>query len=532
MRSYGHQFRESREKLVEVIDGITSLAKELGKKDVALSGEDKRLHSPFRIVVCGDKQAGKTSLIRALFSLKDSEVSRFQGGLHIYESTAMVVIESPATSQLTEDTRKALREEIQRADYVLWCLPVLNPWAASTWDLIAEQSAETMELSSLVLLQCDLRTNVELSILKGHVRDLCLQRVQRTLDLRTLSCLDAQLVGIDSCQAMLNSKLNRSKRRRIELREVYQIAYSIMMELETYMDERASTIESDKGYLESIEAEIERDKGIKVVEYTSDFSKWGQLYESVLLPTLKVVRSKTGVFSSTLSLFAKGNDAIQIEGEFLDLVEQKAEEQGRLDGRQLLASCKESWLSLKPHLEERLALDIGELEEKAFHVQVNHLSERLGKRARHTVVKLRIRRVLDELLMEKRGRERSLLALYLSCVSFAGVLGVFQVGVHPWLALSTLSVSCVVFAWYYHTISKSQKTIVETYGGGLIDLRAAFAESVLVEYRDGIHEFYKGYLPMLENLKRHIASARKHLVPRQKRWGDLFLELRAVEQEL
>ncbi len=532
MRSYGHQHRESREKLVEVIDGITSLAKELGKKDVALSGEDERLHSPFRIVVCGDKQAGKTSLIRALFSLKDSETSRSQDGLHLYESATMVVIESPATSQLTEDARNALQREIQRADYVLWCLPVLNPWAASTWDLIAEQSEETLALSSLVLLQCDLRTDTELSLLEGHVRDLCRQRTQRLLDLRFLSCLDAQQAGVDSCQVMLNSELNRSRRRRTELREVYQIAYTLMMELETYMDERASTIESDKGYLESIEAEIERDKGLKVEQYTSDFTKWGELYETVLLPTLKVVRRKTGVLAVSLSLFGKGNDAIQIEGEFLDLVEEKAGEQGLLDGKELLNSCKKNWLDLKPHLEQRLALDIGELEESAFLDQVKHLSERLAKRARHSVVRLRIRRVLDELLMEKRGREKSLLALYFSFITLAGVTGTFELGSHPWPALSLLAAAGVLFAIYCTTILKSQKTIVETYGGGLIDLRATFAESVITEYQDGIHEFYKGYLPMLENLKRHIASAKKHLIPRQQRWGDLFLELRAIEQEL
>jgi len=530
--TFAKQYLESRLKLAGVVGGILELARVLKAKNTDFTVADWRLSAPLRVVICGDKGTGKTTLIRALFGLDKNSAKRLDHGFIEYSDENLVIVESPATSQLQEDSRIVMQEALAEADYILWALPVGNPWAAPTWDLVSDQKDETLEISSILLLQEDLRTSDELEVLKGHIRDLCFQRARRPLEILTVSSNRDKNPGLQQCSQIVDRALNESKWRRGLLREVYQEVYILMMDLEENMDQRARTLESDKGYLQSIEAEIERDKGVKIKEYSTDFAKWGGLYESSLLPILKLVRHKTGVIGITKSLFSRGDDAIQIERALLDLIEEKSGQQGVVDGKRLLDSCKKRWEGMRPHLEERLAVEIGELEEAAFLDQVDHLADRLSKRARHTIMKLRMRRVLDQLLMENRRKQKYVLCVFFLLVSLAGLLGVFRVGPHPWLATSVLVGAFVVLCSYYAMVLSAKKTIVEAYAGGLIDLRAAFSESVLVEYNEGIHEFYKGYLPMFENMKRYIADARASLIPRQKQWNDLFLELKASEQDL
>lgn len=528
--TFGNQYFERRSKLAEVVEGIIRLAEGLKAKDVSLKLDDVRLRRCLRIVVCGDGEVGKTSLIEALFGL--SEPTQDEYGFLRFEGAGMVVVETPAPSKLTEDASLVLQREFDEADYVLWTLPVDNPWAASTWDLVAAQSEELLSLSSVLLLKADLRNDGEMDVLKGHLRDLCLQRASMPLELISVSCQIKPTQGLNKCRDVLNKALDESRLRGAELRAVYQESHQLMMDLEESMDHRARTLESDKGYLQSIEAEIERDKGENIKLYSSNFKQWGKLYESCLYPVLQQVGRKVGVLGMTRSLFGKGDDAIKVEQMLLDLIEEKAHEQGVNDGEALLDACRKKWLDMKPHLEERLALEIGGLEERAFLEQVQQLGDRLSKRARHAVMKLRMRRVLDHLLMENRQKQKLTLGLVMALVTVAGVQGALRLDPHPWLSGGVLMCSFAVFVSYCLMIRSSKRTIVDAYGGGLLDLRAAFSESVLGEYNEGLHEFYKGYLPMFENMKRHIATARENLIPKQKEWSDLFLELRAVEQDL
>ncbi|MDA7789575.1 hypothetical protein N8967_02500, partial [Akkermansiaceae bacterium] len=62
--------------------------------------------------------------------------------------------------------------------------------------------------------------------------------------------------------------------------------------------------------------------------------------------------------------------------------------------------------------------------------------------------------------------------------------------------------------------------------------RHTFADSLESDYKDGVREFYLEYGGLFEIVRRRIADQKLLLEPRKERWNDLFLELKAVDQEL
>jgi hypothetical protein len=64
------------------------------------------------------------------------------------------------------------------------------------------------------------------------------------------------------------------------------------------------------------------------------------------------------------------------------------------------------------------------------------------------------------------------------------------------------------------------------------DLRQPFADSLAEDYKDGVREFYLEYGGLFEIVRRRIANQKTLLEPRMKRWNNLFLEIKAIEQEL
>jgi hypothetical protein len=64
------------------------------------------------------------------------------------------------------------------------------------------------------------------------------------------------------------------------------------------------------------------------------------------------------------------------------------------------------------------------------------------------------------------------------------------------------------------------------------DLRQPFADSLADDYKDGVREFYLEYGGLFEIVRRRIADQKLLLEPRKERWNDLFLELKAIDQEL
>ena len=79
---------------------------------------------------------------------------------------------------------------------------------------------------------------------------------------------------------------------------------------------------------------------------------------------------------------------------------------------------------------------------------------------------------------------------------------------------------------------KTRDSLCRDFAERMEDLRQPFSESLTDDYKDGVREFYVEYGGLFEIVRRRIADQKLLLQPRLERWNDLFLELKAIEQEI
>jgi hypothetical protein len=158
-----------------------------------------------------------------------------------------------------------------------------------------------------------------------------------------------------------------------------------------------------------------------------------------------------------------------------------------------------------------------------------HFVRRMTRAAKQSVVKMKLRGLLEMQLGSRRQVLQRLLAGVLLSLSIGGGLGAF--GLHPYSWL------CIGLAGIFGLLGimqarRSGADLVNWFAERITRSREAFTDLLSREYREGVREFFKEYASLFEVLRREIVKSKTDLQPRQKEWSSLFLELKAIEQEL
>jgi tRNA modification GTPase len=151
------QFADKRDVLLRLGAGLahlTNLRKQLD--DRAVSGR------PFRVALVGEPNAGKSSLFNALAGAPAAIVSPVPGTTRDYvtrsvtlQGTNVELIDTAgnqkATNTIEEQAQRLGREQAERADLVLWCIPA-DEWRAERREPPDVDAARTLT----VLTKADL----------------------------------------------------------------------------------------------------------------------------------------------------------------------------------------------------------------------------------------------------------------------------------------------------------------------------------------------------------------------------------------
>jgi GTPase SAR1 family protein len=169
----GEEYLEKRKRL----ESITSKIKTLALKIDAPSGEletdaiKNYLERPIRILVCGEKESGKTAFLSSLVgkNLVASEPKAIQifgskiispekqdetlGYQRILGIGELELIDTRGIGELTEPELARIKALIPSCDYVLWIVSSSNPWASKTWDMISETRELTGNVRSPQIIE-------------------------------------------------------------------------------------------------------------------------------------------------------------------------------------------------------------------------------------------------------------------------------------------------------------------------------------------------------------------------------------------
>ena len=183
----------TRKRLTDVVVRVLALAEKTDAEKTPLEQNDitKGLKNPFLFVVCGEVNAGKSSLLNGLFGEnicktnvlpetdkvqwyrygdegRDEEVTpileeRFRPIDFLMDFN---LVDTPGTNSVVQGHQAITDRFLPVSDLIFWVFPASNPWGASTWDFISKQKDDMIEKSIFILQQADLREEADLDVIQ------------------------------------------------------------------------------------------------------------------------------------------------------------------------------------------------------------------------------------------------------------------------------------------------------------------------------------------------------------------------------
>lgn len=549
----GGEYLNTRDALIDLIRYTRVLAK---RADSPLEeSEDTledQLRDPFRFVVIGEDGVGKTSFLEALtgaslegieFTSPSVSVVRDLGHrvfeeaedackkVYTTQLSGLEFVETRGLSSIGEEQVASLRYLIEGADFIFWLFSSENPWAATTWDALERDYSLAAMKSALVLHQSDRRSSSDVEMLLGHMKELCVKRVNIAMPLFATNNVQEN-VGMQECTDYVNLTLNRSIDRRRQLRYVYKQTYAILCRTEENVDDRSRNLAGDQEYLQSIEAQIDRTREEEVRRVMENMSQLGQLLRSQIKRVVRFSSFRTGVIASHCSFFGKGRVAAKVERYLIDCVSKESEYFAEKEVQKMRTLCREKWLEIKPHLESRLSIDVGDFNEKSFSEQQEVFVEEMSRSVRQAMLSLKQKRFLDALIARRYQVIRNLLQWALLLITIGSLVGVFTVNPLNSFSLSIVGAGGGVLLASAFYARKTSVRVNRSFGESLEDAVPALQKNLREGYIDRVRAYFNGYMPMFESMRRHVSDAKSELEPLQKVAAQLFLRLKSLEQEI
>ncbi len=576
---FGERYFATRERLSKVVDATLALGRDCGAGlladqlgGVAGGGEDalQGLRRPFLFLVCGEVNAGKSSFLNGLFGAElcqtgelpltsrvthyhwngESSEGEGEGGvLFCGRAQAFLrdfeVVDTPGTNARSADHLPLVEDYLRRADIIFFVFPVDNPWGAATWQLVARMPEEQLDNAAFVLQQSDLRDEGDLEVISGHMRTLAEQKTGRTPQIHVVSAKQAlqarrsdpmlshlwRKSGYAGLERFVSERVNCNADRFTVLREVRKATQETLRMIEEHIEERTDRLDGDERFLAELENEVDarREKqatvlSARLIDLGGVFLRQGQL-------ATRDLGHRMAFLQSLVSLFRREKLPHTIEHNLTEAVRDSIAEQAEKDGGELVQSCQAHWETVEPRIRENLAVSPPNFERETENLAGtrDRFVERLGESAKQSVAQLKLRNILDDQLEERRRVLRRYLTAVLLVLTVAGLLGGF--GLRTW-ALTGIGTAVLVLGVTWIFVKKSRRLLCRDFIERIEDLRQPFTDSLAEDYKDGVREFYLEYGGLFEIVRRRIADQKMLLEPRMKRWNNLFLEIKAIEQEL
>ena len=570
---FGKRYFEIRERLADVVLGVGQLARECGGEilDPVTDGNFlKDLRKPFLFVVCGEVNAGKSALINALFATEICEVDALPKTkqLHWYrygekvgsaEKRSMLVqdlrpleflrdfevVDTPGSNASIEGNLEEIERFLPVADLLLFVFPVGNPWCADTWQLVARLPEEQLDKVAFVLQQSELRNEEDLKVILGHMKTLGEQKTGKTPAIFPVSAKLAMEAkkndpplshilrksGLTTLNEFISTKVSLAPDRREILKKVSDSAQEILKKIEARIEERSDTLDSDQRFLAELEDEVNLRREGQAISLLERLSKMGDVFFRQGQIATRDLGRRMSITRSLISLFQQEKLPSKIEGDLITAVKEAVEKQAVADGVELVKNCRNHWKTVEPRIRENLGISPPDFEQETESLAGTRkrFMSRLGRSAKQAVAQLKIRGAIDLKIDTRRMVLRRYTTLFLILYTIGGIFGGFGVATWPWVFVITATGTLGVAAIYSKL---SRKALCRDFMEDFKDLRHTFADSLESDYKDGVREFYLEYGELFEIVRRRIADQKLLLEPRKERWNDLFLELKAVDQEL
>jgi len=572
---FGEEYFKTRKRLTDVVSGVIELADKTEAEKTPLLDHDitKGLSNPFLLVVCGEVNAGKSTLLNGLFGQdvcktnvlpETDRVQWYRYGEDDYNEEVTPILEerfrsidflmdfnlvdTPGTNSVVRGHQAITERFLPVADLIFWVFPASNPWGASTWDFIGKQDQEMVEKSIFILQQADLREESDLEVILGHMRDITEKRIGRILPIYPVSgklAMQSKMEtpfgenswresGYPKLEKYISEVVTDSPSRREVLGRVRDAAGEVLRSIEDMIAMRTRQLGENEGFLNHIESEMDRDREKLSSDVTVKFISMRDAFVRQVGESKKLMRRKTGFWGTLLSMFRSDNLPQVVVQSLIDSVQEAVEDQADEDALQLVSQCRAHWETVRPRVKRQMSISLAAFDEEAdgFDITKQRFVRRMGRAAKQAVVNLKIRGMLDMKLTERRSSLKVWVYIFLMLLLSGGVAGSLKIDPYPYPALVFLGGAILALLVFVFQVYRTRKHLLEAFADQLDDFKDRFAEALARDYRDGVRDFYIEYASLMESVRQYISDAKLELQPNLEQWNSLFLELKEIEQEL
>jgi len=381
-------------------------------------GMRDELCKPLVALVSGDAGVGGSEVLNILLGKKVSSAFKSKKNSAVVFSKALdtsdfslpvkcieqadlsdlMCVEGAPCNHLTEELTVELDTWQEKADAILWVLSAENPWSATTWGRIEKLSPELLDKSIVVITHIESYAQSDIDVMMGHV-----------------SNKTEPFTGYSDVWERMNHLLDHSPPRRGYMAKVRDKLHRVLEKIENLLDERSRSLEGDRGFLSSLEADIDRQRERETQLYAGRGVNLSKEFVDEIDPLLERVHQRFGRIS------------VDVENYFIDHVSNAFVVRAEKDCQKILRDCKEQWRKMHNHLEERIGTDVGEFEFEAFHEVIPKLMKMQEKTAKTAILSMKLRMTLECMLLPRRVKLKQWLMITLGLVILAGMLGYLEV---------------------------------------------------------------------------------------------------------
>ena len=570
---FGERYFATRDRLADVMRRIAALARETGTglADVLpLDEMETGLGTPFLFVLCGEVNAGKSSLINGLCGHdlcpvnilpETNRVLHYRHGTpsRDFEVTPMLeeryrplpflrdfnFVDTPGTNSSVQGHQEIIERFLPTADLVLFVFPFTNPWGASAWNFLSSLSKETLERVVLIVQQSDQRDSNDIDVILGHMADLSMKRIGHAPPIFAVSgklACEAKLAtpvdagrlkasGYPELESFISRNVCQSPARKNVLETWRAQASTALHKVEDDIEKQSRGINGQNRFIELVELEIDGIRQKFVTRLPSHLAGVAAVFETEAVWVTRLLRRRLGAFRSIIRLFTGDSTAYQMESVFIERLQSAVVAVAEKDGGEVVDTCHSHWTALGPRVKSEMGMDltadepIGEILATAK----TRFVERLGRAAGQGAGSLKVRNQLDKELRHRNVALKSFVFMALLFTTAGASCGALALPWLPWIfcGLAVFFLAGAVWvSWVTH------KSITRDFQQRLLDTCGAFANTLYSDYEEALRMVFRDYASTLGHLRTRHAREKLAIEPRLRSWQELFLTLKAIEQDL
>jgi predicted GTPase len=528
------------------------------------------LGSPFLFVVCGEVNAGKSTLINGLFGRELCRVNvlpethrvfwyRYGNPARDVQATPMLeeryrpvevlrdfnLIDTPGTNSVEQGHQEITERFLPSADLILFVFPVSNPWGAATWNFISSLPAETLERVVFIIQQADQREPNDIQVILGHMADLSMKRIGRVPPIFAVSgklAYEAKRAtpfaadrlkasGISVLEDFISKSVCQSPNRRNALETWRSQAASALRAVEDRIEEHTRAINHQNRFMDEVEREIDDIRETFVKRLPIHLAGVAEVFETEAVWVTKHLRRKLRAFPSIVRLFSGDRTGPEMEAVFIGRLQTTVEAVAEKDGGEVADACQDHWDDLGARVSEAMGVDLNTADpiEETLATAKKRFVTRLGRAARQGIGNLKVRNQLDKELRHRNIALKSFVFMTLVLTTAGATCGALCV---PWAPVILCGLATLFLVGAILTAWVTRKSIACEFQIRLLDTCGAFASTLHSDYEEALRIVFRDYAASLANVRTHLAREKLSIEPRLRRWQELFLTLKAIEQEL